>query len=96
MNKRLYRSETDRVVGGVCAGLAVYLGIPAIVLRVFFILWMILGEFSLPVFIMYIMLWCYQSPAKVTPAASALKTWVFACARLARKWATCSTNPIHN
>ena len=54
MNKRLYRSETDRVVGGVCAGLAVYLGIPAIVLRVFFILWMILGEFSLPV---YVILW---------------------------------------
>ncbi len=54
MNKRLYRSETDRVVGGVCAGLAVYLGIPAIVLRVFFILWMVLGEFSLPV---YVILW---------------------------------------
>lgn len=54
MNKRLYRSESDRVVGGVCGGLAVYLGIPAIVLRIFFILWMILGEFSLPV---YVILW---------------------------------------
>ena len=54
MNKRLYRSETDRVLGGVCGGLADYLGIPAIILRIFFILWMILGEFSL---LIYAILW---------------------------------------
>jgi len=54
MNKRLYRSNSDRVLGGVCGGLAAYLGVPAIILRIFFILWMILGEFSLMV---YIILW---------------------------------------
>lgn len=54
MNKRLYRSESDRVLGGVCGGLAKYLGIPAIILRIFFILWMILGEFAL---LVYIVLW---------------------------------------
>ena len=31
-----------------------YLGIPAIILRIFFILWMILGEFSL---LIYAILW---------------------------------------
>ncbi|MDK2982290.1 MAG: hypothetical protein PWQ55_2637 [Chloroflexota bacterium] len=54
MNKRLYRSESDRVLGGVCGGLAQYLGIPALILRIFFILWMILGEFALFV---YVILW---------------------------------------
>lgn len=54
MNKHLYRSESDRVLGGVCGGLAQYLGIPAIVLRIFFVLWMIMGEFSL---LVYILLW---------------------------------------
>ncbi|REG08441.1 PspC domain-containing protein [Pelolinea submarina] len=54
MNKRLFRSDTDRVFGGVCGGLAEYLGIPAIILRIFFILWMILGEFS---FFIYAILW---------------------------------------
>ena len=54
MNKRLYRSESDRVLGGVCGGLAEYLGIPAIILRIFFILWMILGEFAL---LAYVILW---------------------------------------
>jgi phage shock protein C len=54
MNKRLYRSEKDRVLGGVCGGLAEYLGIPAAILRIFFVLWMILGEFSL---FIYVILW---------------------------------------
>ena len=54
MNKRLYRSDSDRVLGGVSGGLAQYLGIPAIILRIFFILWMILGEFAL---FAYIILW---------------------------------------
>ena len=34
MQQRLYRSETDRMIGGVCGGLADYLGIDSIWFRV--------------------------------------------------------------
>lgn len=37
MSKRLYRSRSDRVLGGVCAGLGVYLGIDPVIVRVFFV-----------------------------------------------------------
>jgi len=54
MAKRLYRSESNRVLGGVCAGLGAFLGIDPVLIRVFFIAWTVLGEFS--VFI-YFLLW---------------------------------------
>jgi len=54
MNKRLYRSDANRVLGGVCGGLGDYLGISPVILRIFFILWMILGEFSI---LVYMILW---------------------------------------
>ena len=38
MTGRLYRSRTDRMVGGVCGGLARYLGIDATILRLVFVL----------------------------------------------------------
>ncbi|HHV71662.1 MAG TPA: PspC domain-containing protein [Clostridia bacterium] len=33
MNKKLYRSERNRKIGGVCGGLAEYLGIDATIIR---------------------------------------------------------------
>lgn len=54
MKKRLYRSEKDRVLGGICGGLGEYLGIDPVFTRVFFIAWAILGEFSV---LIYIILW---------------------------------------
>jgi len=54
MAKRLYRSESERVLGGVCAGLGNFLGIDPIFIRVFFIVWTVLGEFSV---LIYVLLW---------------------------------------
>jgi len=54
MAKRLYRSESDRVLGGVCAGLGTFLGIDPVLIRVFFIAWTVLGEFSV---LIYFLLW---------------------------------------
>lgn len=54
MNKRLYRSGSDRVVGGVCGGLGEYLGIDPLIIRIFFVLWTILGELSV---LVYFILW---------------------------------------
>jgi len=54
MANRLYRSESDRVLGGVCAGLGNFLGIDPILIRIFFIVWTVLGEFSV---LIYILLW---------------------------------------
>lgn len=38
MNTVLYRSETNRMLGGVCGGLATYLGIDATLVRLFFVI----------------------------------------------------------
>ncbi len=54
MANRLYRSESGRVLGGVCAGLGNFLGIDPILIRIFFIVWTVLGEFSV---LIYILLW---------------------------------------
>ena len=54
MVKRLYRSESERVLGGVCAGLGSFLGIDPVFIRIFFIVWTVLGEFSV---LIYFLLW---------------------------------------
>jgi phage shock protein C len=54
MHKRLYRSETDRILGGVCGGLGEYLGINPLFVRIFFALWAILGSLSI---LIYFILW---------------------------------------
>ncbi|MEX1202767.1 MAG: PspC domain-containing protein [Ferruginibacter sp.] len=53
-SKRLYRSESDKVIGGVCSGLANYFGIDVVVVRIIFaILFFSFGFGLLP----YIILW---------------------------------------
>lgn len=42
-SRQLYRSETDRLLGGVCGGLAEHLGVDATIVRVVFLLVGILG-----------------------------------------------------
>ena len=37
MGRHLYRSRRDRVVRGVCAGLADYLGLPVMLVRIAFV-----------------------------------------------------------
>jgi phage shock protein PspC (stress-responsive transcriptional regulator) len=54
MEKRLYRSRTNKVVGGVCGGLGRYLGVDPIVIRIIFILLAIGQGFGV---LLYILLW---------------------------------------
>jgi phage shock protein PspC (stress-responsive transcriptional regulator) len=60
--KRLYRDPDDKVLGGVCSGLAAYFGIhDAVWIRVIFVLLGLLGGAS---FVVYILLWVTVPTAK--------------------------------
>lgn len=59
MKARLYRSRTNAVLGGVCAGLGEYLGIDPILVRLFFVL-LTLGN-GIGVLI-YLVLWVVIPP----------------------------------
>lgn len=54
MGNRLYRSRTDVILGGVCAGLAKYLGIDPTLVRLFFILITLAGGVGV---LAYLILW---------------------------------------
>jgi phage shock protein PspC (stress-responsive transcriptional regulator) len=54
MERRLYRSTTDRYIGGVCGGLAEYFGIDPAIIRVIFLLTLFLHGTGL---VAYIVLW---------------------------------------
>lgn len=53
-NKKLERSRTNRVIAGVCAGLADYFNIDIALMRVLFVVATICGSFG---FWMYVILW---------------------------------------
>lgn len=53
-NKILYRSRTNRVIAGVCAGLADYFNIDISLMRVLFVVAALCGSFG---FWLYIILW---------------------------------------
>jgi phage shock protein C len=54
VDKKLYRSRSDRMIGGVCAGLGEYLGIDPVWLRLLFVLLLFA---SLTGFWVYLILW---------------------------------------
>lgn len=58
--KRLYRSETDRMIGGVCGGLGTYLGIDPLILRILFVAAAMMNGIGLAV---YLMLWLFVPTA---------------------------------
>jgi phage shock protein PspC (stress-responsive transcriptional regulator) len=53
-NKRLTRTEDGRMIAGVCAGLARYLGVDATVIRLIFVL---LALFAAGGVLLYLILW---------------------------------------
>jgi phage shock protein PspC (stress-responsive transcriptional regulator) len=54
VDKRLYRSRTDRVLGGVCAGLADYFGLDVVIIRLIVLALFLAGTIGLwP----YLILW---------------------------------------
>jgi phage shock protein C len=66
MYKKLYRSVTDKMVGGVCGGLAEYFAIDTVIVRLIFVLAVIFGGSGI---LAYIILWIIipQKPYFITP-----------------------------
>ena len=58
--KRLTRSQTDRMVAGVAAGLAQYFDVDPTLMRLLFVVFTILGG---PGLILYIILWIVMPEA---------------------------------
>ena len=52
--KRLYRSNTDKMIAGVCGGLARYLGVDPTIVRLVFLLLFFVGGSAIPI---YLILW---------------------------------------
>jgi len=52
--KRLYRSQSDRMLAGICGGLAAYLDIDATLLRILWVVVVLLGGFGV---LLYIIMW---------------------------------------
>lgn len=55
MNKRLYRSTTDKKIAGVCGGLAEYFNVDPVIIRILFFILLLPG--GLPGLLPYIILW---------------------------------------
>lgn len=54
MKERLCRSSTDAVIGGVCGGLAEYLGVDSVLVRLAFIFLAVVNGFGV---VLYVVLW---------------------------------------
>ena len=55
MTKRLYRSRSDRMIAGVCGGLAEYFDIDPVIVRIIAIILLLPDGF--PGFLPYVILW---------------------------------------
>ncbi len=66
MYKKLYRSVTDKMLGGVCGGLAEYFSIDPVLIRLIFVLAVIFGGSGI---LAYIILWIIipKRPYIITP-----------------------------
>lgn len=55
MEKRLYRSTKDRMIGGVCGGIAEYFNADPVIVRLAAVLTLVFGIF--PAVLAYLILW---------------------------------------
>jgi phage shock protein C len=55
MTKRLYRSSSDRMIAGVCGGLAQYFNVDPVIIRIIAVILLLPGGF--PGLLPYIILW---------------------------------------
>jgi phage shock protein C len=53
-SKRLYRSNTDKMVAGICGGLAQYLAVDPTIVRLVFLLLFFAGGSAIPI---YLIMW---------------------------------------
>lgn len=63
--KKLVRSTSDKMIAGVCGGLAKYFGIDVVLVRILFVLFALAGG---PGILLYIILWIVM-PEESTAAA---------------------------
>jgi phage shock protein C len=66
MSAKLYRSRTDRMVGGVCGGLGQYLGIDPVIVRLFFVVLAFANGIGV---LIYLVMWIiipYEGQSDVT------------------------------
>jgi phage shock protein C len=52
--RKLYRSQTQRMIAGVCGGLAEYFNIDATLIRILFLLFAVFGGSGL---VIYVVMW---------------------------------------
>jgi len=64
--KRLYRSNKDRMIAGVCGGLAEYFNIDPVIIRIIAVILLLPG--GLPGFVPYVILWIVV-PVNPNPSA---------------------------
>jgi len=69
MQTRLTRSSTDRMIGGVCGGLARYFAVDPVIVRLIFVLVFFINVISLPI---YLVLWLIMP--KDTPPTPSMPT----------------------
>jgi phage shock protein PspC (stress-responsive transcriptional regulator) len=67
--KRLYRSRDERMIGGVCGGLAKYLVIDPTVVRLIFILLALAGGPGLLIYLIMLIVVPEEPPAPPAPTA---------------------------
>jgi phage shock protein C len=70
--KKLYRSLTQKMVAGVCGGLAVYFDIDVSIIRLIFIA-VALASALIPMFIFYIIAWIVIPTQPTSPPAEEKK-----------------------
>jgi phage shock protein C len=58
--RKLYRSQTQRMMAGVCGGLAEYFNIDATVMRVLFLILAVFGGSGI---VLYIVMWIFVPDA---------------------------------
>lgn len=66
MSKRLYRSSSNKMIAGVCGGLAEYFNIDPVIIRLLFVILLLPGGF--PGLLPYIIMWIVV-PTKATKEA---------------------------
>jgi phage shock protein C len=71
MNNTLTRSDSDRMIGGVCGGLANYFGIDSAIVRLIFVLAVLSGVSPLVYVVLWIILPEEQSHPSANPPAIA-------------------------
>jgi len=62
-SRRIYRDPDRRIFGGVCAGLAAYLNIDALIIRIVFAILFLAGGFGI---LIYLVLWVVLPEARTT------------------------------